>query len=224
MGVQIPWPVSAVNWREARPQRGGRQTIAGETAKRVHDMPTAIRNTLVAIALLALICLAGCGDKRTAYGVSESNASWMTSTTNPVAGVDEAFVTLVTLQAGPPDGLQFVVWSDLRDAVFSGRGEGSVRGAFYEGHHRAKDGRHVDFLAKTTDGKSGIITIAGVDYDFSKGSLFLISTHQDPPTVAQIRLDLSGVSKPDEVKELGKSNPQVRGFFEKHKKADTNPK
>ena len=209
-----------------------------ESSRMADNMPSAIRNTLVATALFTLICLAGCGTKRTAYGVSASNVSWTTSTSSPVAGVDQAFVTLVALQAGPPDGLKFVVWSDLPGAVLSGQGEGSVSGAFYEGHLRANDGRRVDFLAKTTDGKSGTITIAGVDHDFSKGTLFLISTHQDPPAVAQLKTDLSEllegkssaasaltrVLKVDAVKELVKSNPQVRDFFAKHKKADEDSK
>ena len=209
-----------------------------ESDRMADNMPTAIRIALVAIALFSLSCLAGCGTKRTAYGVSVSNVSWTTSTTNPVDGVDRAFVTLVALKAGPPDGLKFVVWSDLPGAVLSGQGEGSVGGAFYEGHLRANDGRRVDFLAKTTDGKSGTIKIAGVDHDFSKGTLFLISTHQDAPTVAQIKTDLSElldgkssarsvltqVLKEDAVKELVKSNPQVRDFFVKHGKADENSK
>ena len=127
------------------------------------NMPTAIRITLVATALFTLICLAGCGTKRTAYGVSASNVSWMTSTSNPVAGVD---------------------------------------------------------------------------HDFSKGTLFLISTQRDPPAVAQIKTDLSEllegkssagsaltrVLKVDAVKGLVKSNPQVRDFFVKHKKADEDSK
>jgi hypothetical protein len=187
-------------------------------------MSTAIRDMLVAIPLIALICLAGCSQKSTAYGVSESNAFWSSNTASPVTGIDEASVTFVTLKAGPPDGLQFVVWSDLTNAVSSGHGEGSVRGAFYEGHHRANDGRRVDFRATTTDGKTGSITIAGVEYDFSNGSLFLISTHEDPPTIAQLSLDLGGLPTADSFKELAKSNPKVRGFFEKHKTVDTNTK
>jgi len=124
-------------------------------------MLASTRSVLVAIGLLAIISFPGCGQSGTAYGVSESNAWWMSDAPNPVAGLDEAFVTLVALRAGPPDGLKFVVWSDLPGAVFSGRGEGSVRGASYEGHYRTRDGRHVDFAAKSTDGKTGSLTIAG---------------------------------------------------------------
>ena len=129
----------------------------------------------------------------------------------------------VRLKDGPPGGVPFVVWSDLPNGT-SGHGEGSVRGAFYEGYHRATDGRRVDFHAKTTDGKVGSITIAGVDYDFAKGQLFLVSAHRDPVKVAQISFDLNGFPNGDALKELAKSNPQIRGFFEKHKKEDTNAK
>jgi hypothetical protein len=186
-------------------------------------MPTTIREMLVSSAVLAVICIAGCGRQPAEYGVAKSEISWTISTTNPVPGLDEASVTMVTLKAGPPGGLPFVVWSDLPNET-SGQGEGSVHGAFYDGHHRAIDGRRVDFRAKSTDGKVGSITIAGVDYDFANGQLFLVSGHQDPVEVAQIRFDLNGFPKGDALKDLAKSNPQIRGFFEKHKKDDTNAK
>jgi len=184
-------------------------------------MPTAIRDMLVATTLVAVICLAGCGQNGTVYGVSESNAFWASTTDDPVGGIAAASVSVITLKAGPPEGLPFVVWSDLAYEA-AGRGEGSVRGASYEGHHRAKDGRRVDFHAKTTDGKTGRITIAGVDYDLSNGSLFLISTCQEPPTVAQIRFDLSGLQRADAAKGLAESNPRVRDFFEKNRRVNTN--
>ena len=187
-------------------------------------MPTAIQETLVKTALCALICIAGCGQRKpTEYGVARSEIGWTTSGTNPVPGIDEASVTFITLKAGPPEGVPFVVWSDLPNGS-SGSGDGSARGASYEGRHSATDGRRVEFRAKTTDGKSGSITIAGVDYDLAMGSLFLVSTSDDPPKVAQISFDLSGFPKGDALKELAKSNPQIRGFFEKHKKEDAKTK
>jgi hypothetical protein len=178
---------------------------------------------LAKFALLALICIAGCGGHPTEYGVAKSEISWTKSATNSVPGLDEASVTFITLKAGPPSGVPFVVWSDLPTGT-AGHGEGSVRGAFYEGYHRATGGRRVDFHAKTTDGKAGSITIAGVDYDLAKGQLFLVSAQRDPVKVAQISFDLNGFPKEDALQELAKSNPQIRGFFERRKKEDTNAK
>ena len=169
--------------------------------------------------LLALVCIAGCNHKPSEQGVLQSQTSWQTpAATNQIPGIDEATVTSVTLKAGPPQGVPFVVWSDLPNGT-AGRGEGTAQGAFYEGGHSATDGRHVEFRARTIDGKTGLITIAGVDYDLAKGSLFLISTGDNPPTVAQIPIDSSGFPKGDAIKEFARSNLQVRGFFENHKKA-----
>jgi hypothetical protein len=189
----------------------------------VQHMGSRIRQATVGTAFLALICVAGCGGKGTVQGVTETDTSWSSSAANAVPGIDEGSVTFVTLKCGPPEGVSFVVWSDLPNGT-GGRGEGSARGAFYQGYHRANDGRRIDFHGKTTDGRTGSINIAGVDYDFAKGTLFLISKQQDPPEVDQISFDPSGLQKVDAVKELAKSNPEIRTFFEKHKKRYTNGK
>jgi hypothetical protein len=198
-------------------------------AREVQRMPTAIRDTLVGTTLLGLICIAGCGPQKAAeYGVASSEISSTTSAAEPIPGIDEFSVTFVTLKAGPPDGLPFVVWSDLIGGS-SGHGEGGVRGATYEGHHQASNGRRVDFHAKTSDGQAGCMTIAGVDYDLAKGSLFLVSGRQGPPKVAQISFDSTGFPKvgglrSDALRELANSKAEIRAFFEKQKKGDSNPK
>ena len=183
-------------------------------------MPTRIREALVDTLLLTLICIAGCGHKPSEQGISQSFASWWSNPTNPVAGIDEGSVAFITLKAGPPEGVPFVVWSDFQGGL-NGSGGDSAQGASYQGHLFAADGRRVEFQAKTSDGKSGSITIAGVDYDLAIGSLFLVSTREDPPKVAQLAFDLSGFpSEGSAPKELAKSTPQIRGFFEQHKKDD----
>ena len=192
-------------------------------------MQTTIRDNLVRATFLGLICVASCGPKKTTeYGVASSEVSWTTNATDRIPGIDEFSVTFVTLKAGPPEGLPFVVWSDLPDGS-SGKGEGSVRGASYAGQHHASNGRRIDFHAKTTDGKAGSMTIAGVDYDFAKGALFLVSARQDPPTVTQLSFDSNrfpkgGGLKGDALRELAKSKPEIRAFFEKQNKGDANTK
>jgi hypothetical protein len=144
--------------------------------------------------------------------------SWSSSAgaTNPVPGIDKGSVSFVTMNAGPAEGVSFVVWSDLSNGA-DGHGSASTPGASYEGTHHANDGRRVEFRAKTADGKSGSITIAGTDYDFAKGSLFLISAREDPPRVAQIAFDLSGFPRKDNLTEFAKSTAQIRDFFERRK-------
>jgi hypothetical protein len=133
-------------------------------------------------------------------------------------------VTFITLKAGSPEGVSFVVWSDLPNGASGSGGTDASGGASYTGHHQSAKGRRVEYRAKTTDGKSGSVTIGGTDYDLAKGSLFLVSTSFDPPKVAQISFDLSGFPKGDALKEYAKSNPEIRDFFEKHKKEDVKTK
>ena len=186
-------------------------------------MPTRIRGLPAGAVFLLLICLAGCGQEPTVYGTGGSAGSWSSSAADRIPGIDEASVTFITLKAGPPKGLPFVVWSDLANGN-GGSGNGSAGGASYEGRHSASDGRRIEFRATTTGGNSGSITIAGVNYDLAKGSLFLVSARDDPPRVAQINFDLSGFPEGDALKALAKSNPQIREFFEKHKKEDAKSK
>jgi hypothetical protein len=186
-------------------------------------MPATTRDAIVGTTLIACVCLAGCDRKQRVQGV-ESSTSWFTGGSEGIPGVDEACVTFETLKAGPPEGVSFVVWSDLLNGS-SSAGSASGQGASCEGRHSARDGRHFEYRAQTTDGKAGTVTIADVDYDLAEGSLFLVSARDGPPKVAQISFDLSALPKKSQaLKELAKSNPQIRGFFEKHMKAGARSK
>jgi hypothetical protein len=181
-------------------------------------MTHTIPQVSVYAALAVLVCLSGCEHKPSAYGIAQSASSWTTSTADPTPGIDEASVTFVTLNAGPEEGVPFVVWSDLPNGS-SGSGGGRTGGASYKGHHLATDGRRVEFHASTTDGKAGTITVADVRYDLAKGALFLVSTQHTPPKIAQITFDTTNFPKTrDQLIGLAKSNAEIRAFFEQHKK------
>jgi hypothetical protein len=182
-------------------------------------MPTQVRDATIGAALLALLCIVGCG-QHTTFGVGERMTSWSANAgvSNSVRGIHEGSVSFVTMKAGPPEGISFVVWSDLSNGA-DGHGSGSTAGASYEGAHHANDGRRVEFRAETADGKSGGITIAGTDYDLAKGSLFLVAAHEDPPRVVQIAFDLSGFPRQGNLTEFAKSTASIRDFFEKHREA-----
>jgi hypothetical protein len=176
-------------------------------------MPTQVGGATIGAAFLALVCVVGCG-QRTTYGTGGRVTSWSSSAgaTNPVPGIDEGSMSFVTMNAGPPEGVSFVVWSDLSNGA-DGHGSASTPGASYEGAHHANDGRRVVFRAETADGKSGSITIAGTDYDLAKGSLFLVAGHDDPPRVVQVAFDLSGFPRQDNLTEFAKSTASIRDFF-----------
>jgi hypothetical protein len=187
-------------------------------------MITGIRNAPFHAVLVALVCVAGCAHKPHEQGLAERCFFWSSGAGVRVPGIDERSVALITLKAGPPEGVPFAIWSDLPNGV-GGSSEGTARGASYRGHLSAADGRRVEFHAKTRDGKSGSLTIAGVDYDLAKGRLFLVSTRADPPMVAQLAFDLDRIPKgSEELQDLAKSNPQIRKFFQQHKRGDAKPK
>lgn len=175
-----------------------------------------------AYAALTIVCICGCGQQPTVYGIADGGSSWTSTTEDATPGIDAASVTVITLKAGPPAGVPFVVWSDLPNSR-SGSGGGKVGGASYKGHHRSTDGRRIEFQAETTDGKTGTIRIVDNTYDFTKGSLFLISTQHDPPKVAQIELDTTDFPKgKDQLMTLAKSTDEISTFFEENKKKNTN--
>jgi len=55
----------------------------------------------------------------------------------------------------------------------------------------------------------------------ANGSVFLVSTQNDPPQIAQIAFDTSNFPKgKDRLITLAKSNAEIRSFWEKHKKTN----
>jgi hypothetical protein len=157
-------------------------------------------------------------------GITQSSARWSSRSADRVPGIDEGSVTFITLHAGPAEGVPFVVWCDQPYDV-SGGGGGAAQGASYVGQFSGADGRRVEFRAKTADGRSGSVTIAGVDYGLAKGSLCLVSTRDHPPKVVQVPFDLSVFpSGGSALQELARATPQIRGFFEQCKKNGAKPK
>jgi len=171
------------------------------------------------IVPMMLLYATGCGQPAT-YGIADGGSSWTSSTDDAIPGIDEASVSIITLKAGSPRGVPFVVWSDLPNGR-SGSGGGRAGGASYSGSHRATDGRRIEFHAETTDGKTGTITIAGGRYNLTEGSLFLISTQRDLPDVAQVAVDTTDFPK-DKARliELAASTDAIRTFFERYKTHD----
>ncbi len=176
----------------------------------MHDAATQI---LIGATLL-LVCLAGCRQPHGVYGVATGGSSWTEGVSDGTPGIDAASVTVITMQSGPPEGVPFVVWSDLPNGG-DAHGSGQFRSASYKGSHHASDGRKVAFHAETTDGTSGVITIEGVRYDLALGALFLVSSRTDPVTVVQLSVDVRDFPQgKDELMALAKSDQVIREFFE----------
>ena len=187
-------------------------------------MNSVIRFTAAAILLLSV--RVGLAERALgSYGISDGGSSWQIADIGDVPGIAEASVSFVTLFAGPPEGVPFVVWSDLPNGR-SGNGSGSMRdGASYRGEHSASGGRKLDFQAFSADGRQATVTIAGVKYDTKNGRVFLVSAKQQPPIVKQLAFDTTKLPRgARQLAKFAQSTDAIRQFFENPQQAAANPR
>jgi hypothetical protein len=112
-----------------------------------------------------------------------------------------------------------VVWTDDASGSRAGGGDGRWQGEF-----RTRDGRKVPWSCTTPDGKTGTVTIAGVDFDLAQGPLFLVTTRGAKPSVLQLTIDVNApgpLGKGEELdaarerlEELAKSDKTVKIFVQ----------
>jgi hypothetical protein len=90
-------------------------------------------------------------------------------------------------------GLAIMIWHDLDSA--STHGSGSTGDPVYRlsGSASSLDGRHVNWQAQTTDGKTAKFWIDDVSYDLAGGALFIVTTRNGTTEVKQLYRDLSAV-------------------------------
>jgi hypothetical protein len=80
--------------------------------------------------------------------------------------------------------------------------------------HSSHDGRKVEWLLETSDGRSVKCHLDDKEYDLSKGALFLVKTKGGKTEVEQLIRDLSAV-QPDQqsVKEFARKDAAVSKFL-----------
>ena len=128
------------------------------------------------------------------FGVNVGGSNWTTNSNAPVPGIDAASVSKITLFAGPPQGITFVVWSDLANQRSGSGGGGARDGAKFEGFHQANSGRKIEFTARSQDGLKATLSIGNKNYDLTKGSFFLVSTQRKQTVVKQLTIDPKALS------------------------------
>jgi hypothetical protein len=143
--------------------------------------------------------------------------TWDRYTKNPVPGIDRGGVVAYTLKCGAPDGVRLVLWSDTS---LSSHGSGTVRRTFVDGHFTGAAGRSVEYLCETTDGRTARIEIDGKMFDLSQGSLFLVSTQQEKPRVAQLAQDTTNFpNEAGALREFALANAEISKFFHEAQQA-----
>lgn len=167
------------------------------------------------IVLMPLaIGIAGCHSS----AGSASSGTWGTGKADEVAGIDAGSLSVAKYTVNGNE-LRFVVWSDY--AGGSGiHGSSDDSGWMVEGtvgchSDQEHDQEHpAPFKCRSSDGVSATMNIAGEDYDLSDGSLFLVSTREEKPKVAQIQVDINAI--PADLKlisEFARSRKQIAEFF-----------
>ena len=169
-------------------------------------------NRLLLLLSLSILCSCALPGAGPVYGVSERSASFIHVGEDSMLGLDRGSVLAVTMQAGPPAGVPFVIWSDTPNV--SGHGEGSSRGASYDGELHTDDGRTIDVHAATNEGVSGTVTINKTAYNLREGSLFLVSTQGRATAVKQMDFDVKDFPiEQQQLKQIANQHPEILDFF-----------
>lgn len=167
------------------------------------------------IALVMTVLLSGCTPSGvgSVHGIHQRSSSFSHYSEHPVPGIDEGSIAVVTLQAGPPAGVPFVIWSDTSNSSSHGGGTPGG-GASYEEEQQTADGRVITIAAETIDGITATLTIDDTPYDLQRGSLFLISTQNGTLAVKQIEFDVVGFPTDyDPLRQIADENPKIGEFF-----------
>ena len=167
------------------------------------------------IALVMAVLLSGCTPTGagSVHGIHQRSTTFTHHSENPVPGIDEGSIAVVTLQAGQPAGVPFVVWSDTSNSSSHGGGTPGG-GASYEEEQQTTDGRVITIAAETIDGITGTLTIGATTYDLGDGSLFLVSTQHGATSVKQIEFDVTGFpTEYDPLRRIADENPEIGDFF-----------
>lgn len=169
-------------------------------------------NRLLLPFSLSILCSCAPPGTGPVHGISERSASFIHVGDDSVPGLDRGSVLAVTMQAGPPAGVPFVVWSDASNV--SGHGEGSSHGASYVAELHTDEGSTIDVHAATNDGVSGTVTINKTAYNLRDGALFLVSTQGSATAVKQMDLDVTDFPiEQEELRRIVNEHPEIADFF-----------
>ena len=113
-------------------------------------------------------------------------------------------------------GTAVVIWTDIEQGGSSGHsGSPGRRMEYSGGMGETHDGRKVAWKCVTTDGKTGPVTINGVEHQLANGPLFLVTTRNGKTEVKQLQRDFSKmVAGVDSMNRLTLQDKDVSQFIE----------
>jgi hypothetical protein len=110
-------------------------------------------------------------------------------------------------------GRMLVIWSSDTRGGGSSDSQGSG-GITSKGGVTFTNGRQIFYECVTPDGKSGRVTIDGVNYELADGPLFLLAPDGDKCRVKQLKKDLSSLElKAEGFQAFGRNDPDILEFF-----------
>jgi hypothetical protein len=116
--------------------------------------------------------------------------------------------------------------SQVYCVLVSEGGGGSIHGGPpASGSLRGPDGREVEWLCDTPDGRSGRVTIGGRQFKLENGAVFLINLRDETTPVEQVVVDTgvfecSSVSVDDGLKAAAQSNERLAAFLKECETAE----
>ena len=158
------------------------------------------RLLMVTVILAACLLPSGCSDNHSWGGGSEGDHGLKDGATF------DYDITSLTC-----DGRAFLVL-----AVDGSSGGSRISSPSAHGVVSAVDGRTIAWSCPTRDGTSGTATIAGQQYDLSKGAVFLISLNAKQAKVEQVAVDMSklqGGKMEEKLRAVGETQPRIIAFL-----------
>ena len=147
------------------------------------------------------------------FGVQQASSNWGVPAEVSIPGIHTGVASKVKLMAGEPKGVEFVLWTDSENGL-PGRGTGRHDHAIFECEYMGEDLSKHRIIAKTVDGKTGSLLIAGREYDLAEGRLFMVALGDGhlavrQSTIAIDDLNVSGAELP----KFADSHPEIAHFF-----------
>ena len=139
---------------------------------------------------------------------SSGSKTWTHATEGmPVPGLDEGACTY--------HGRSLMIWTDSTNIGSSSTNSDSTQGLRGDGRLKNRTGRNVTFSFHLPSEDTGSVVIDSVDFDVTKGRLFLVKTEGPRTTVKQVDRDLSTIDLGlKDFQQFGRKDAVIRGFFE----------
>lgn len=165
---------------------------------------------LLTTSLLCVSLAAGCG-LSSGGGSSMMGRSWSAGSTDPVPGVTQGEVEVVTLYGFDQTEQTAVFWADNTDVLSESTSSSGIDGNLFEVNVKTATGIIKARMVLSED-DPGSVTIGDQTYPLTAGCVFLLKASGDQLEVAQVDVDVDWETIAD-YQSLATSTPAIADFF-----------